>query len=104
MANRASPRVCFVQSSCPFTLLSNTQFNFVTVNFNGASRIRGYLHSIEGADDMFFFPIFWTAYIPFFIALISVLAQSLIRSFRQMRTHAHVPVPLHPKLPTQRHA
>ncbi len=53
---------------------------------------------------MFFFPIFWTAYIPFFIALLSVLVQSLIRSLRQMRTHASVPVRAHRKLSPQRHA
>jgi hypothetical protein len=54
MGRRAFPSLFCLSSSGPFTSLSNTQFNFVTVNFNGASRIQAYFPGIEGADDNVF--------------------------------------------------
>ena len=41
---------------------------------------------------MLFFPIFWTAYIPFFIAVVLLLGEWLMRSLRRMRGHAWAPV------------
>jgi hypothetical protein len=40
---------------------------------------------------MFFFPIFWTAFIPFFIAIFSLVAEWLMRVLRQRRTHSFAP-------------
>jgi hypothetical protein len=37
---------------------------------------------------MFFFPIFWTAFIPFFIAIFSLVAEWLMRVLRQRRSFA----------------
>jgi hypothetical protein len=41
---------------------------------------------------MFFFPIFWTAFIPFFIAIFSLVAEWLMHLLRQRRAHSFAPV------------
>ena len=40
---------------------------------------------------MFFFPIFWTAFIPFFIAIFSLVAEWLMRLLRQRRAQSFAP-------------
>jgi cytochrome c biogenesis factor len=40
---------------------------------------------------MFFFPMFWTVYIPIFAMLLSILSDRLIRSLRHVRAHAWLP-------------
>jgi hypothetical protein len=40
---------------------------------------------------MFFFPIFWTAFIPFFITIFSLVAEWLMRLLRQRRAHSFAP-------------
>ena len=38
-----------------------------------------------------FFPIFWTAFIPFGMIMLTLVADWLRRSFRHVRTHAFAP-------------
>ena len=42
---------------------------------------------------MFFFPMFWTVYIPIFAMILSIIGDRLIRSLRHIRAHAWVPSP-----------
>jgi len=44
-----------------------------------------------------FFSIFWTAYIPIVTIILSVVGDRLIRSLRQLRTHAWIPKSLPPR-------
>jgi hypothetical protein len=41
-----------------------------------------------GEDVDMFFAIFWTAFIPFGMVMLSLVADWLRRSFRQVRAHA----------------
>ena len=43
---------------------------------------------------MFFFPMFWTVYIPIFAMILSIMGDRLIRSLRQIRTQASMPAPV----------
>jgi hypothetical protein len=43
---------------------------------------------------MFFFPMFWTVYIPIFAMILSIIGDRLIRSFRQIRGQPWMPAPV----------
>jgi len=53
---------------------------------------------------MFFFPIFWTAFIPFFIAIFSIVAERVMRLLRQRRTHSFAPAHSFAQAASGRHA